>query len=200
MRKCIYIEGGGAESKDLHSRCREGFQRLLKSCGFTDRMPRLVSCGGRDSAFDDFKNAHAKSKPGDYNALWIDSEDPMSDIEKAWDHLRRRDGWLRPQGATDDQVLLMVTCMETWIASDRATLQEHYGAKLQTSGLPSVVVMETRRRQDVQNALVNATRGCSNAYTKGRRSFEILGKLNPTELRKHLPSFVRCERILCENL
>lgn len=34
----------------------------------------------------------------------------------------------------------------------------------------------------------------------GGDSFEILGLLNPAELRTHLPSFVRCERVLGEKL
>ena len=40
----IYLEGGG-ESKELHSRCREGFRKLLEKNGFKGNMPRLVACG-----------------------------------------------------------------------------------------------------------------------------------------------------------
>jgi len=43
-------------------------------------------------------------------------------------------------------------------------------------------------------------RNCTNAYRKGDRSFEILGKLSPTALEKHLPSFKRARRILDERL
>lgn len=45
-----------------------------------------------------------------------------------------------------------------------------------------------------------ATRNCKNAYAKGKRSFEILGKLDPDVLAKHLPSFSRVRRILKEKL
>lgn len=199
MKARIYIEGGG-DSKELRTRCREGFRKLLESCGFKGKMPRLVACGGRDAAFDDFTTAHSKSATGDYVAMWIDSEDPMTNIEKAWDHLKKRDGWTAPKGAEDEQVLLMVTCMETWIVTDHAALKSHYGNHLQTSGLPALSKMEERRHDSIQDALVQATRTCKNAYAKGRRSFAVLGKLNPVELRKHLPSFVRCERILGEKL
>ncbi len=60
--------------------------------------------------------------------------------------------------------------------------------------------VESRSRDDVQTRLENATRTCLNAYAKGKRSFEVLGKLDPKALRPHLPSFVRVLRVLDENL
>ena len=199
MRACIYIEGGG-DSKELRARCREGFRRLLENSGFKGKMPRLVACGSREAAFDDFVTAHADARPTDFIALWIDSEDPMADIESAWDHLKARDNWDAPTGSDDEQVLLMVTCMETWIVTARATLESHYGQNFQASRLPPLTGMESRFRASVLDALVHATRNCQNRYAKGKRSFEILGKLDPGELRKHLPSFIRCERILGKRL
>lgn len=195
MSARIYIEGGG-DSKELHTRCREGFRKLLERCGFSGKLPRLVACGGRGTTFDDFSIAHNNAAPGEYIAMWIDSEEPMVNIERAWPHLNTRDGWSAPTGAIDEQVLLLVTCMETWIVSDRDTLSVHFNPPPQTSALPATVNLESRSRESVQDALVHATRGCSNKYAKGKRSFEILGKLNPDNLRRHLPSFVRCERIL----
>ena len=50
------------------------------------------------------------------------------------------------------------------------------------------------------DALVNATHTCTAAYNKGKKSFEIVAILNPETLHQHLPSFVRCERILDEHL
>ena len=51
--------------------------------------------------------------------------------------------------------------------------------------------MENRDRHDVQDKLVQATRNCTNFYAKGKRSFEVLTKLTPATLVKHLPSFGR---------
>ncbi len=199
MSAKIYIEGGG-DSKELHTRCREGFRRLLEKSGLAGRMPRLVACGGRAAAFGDFSMAHANASHGEYVALLIDSEDPLADIELTWEHLKRRDGWEKPDGADDEQVLLMTTCMETWIASDRQALREHYPTCLHENALPSLNQMESRARDAVQDALVQATRTCKNGYVKGKKSFEIVGRLNPVELRKHLPSYVRCERVLGNRL
>ena len=159
-------------------------------------MPRLSACGGRGSAFDDFKTAHARRKVGDYIAMLIDSEDPVVDLEKTWDHLNSRDQWDKPTAAIDEQVLFMTTCMETWIVADRAALTEHYGHMLQENALSPLNNLEARNRHDVHDNLVHASRNCSNAYSKGKRSFELLTKLDPAILKQHLPSFVRVDRIL----
>jgi Domain of unknown function (DUF4276) len=190
----LYIEGG--ESKEDQIRCREGFRKLLEKAGFSGRMPRLSACGGRGSAFDDFKTAHAGCKVGDYIAMLVDSEDPVELLEGTWDHLKHRDQWDKPVGAMDEQVLFMTTCMETWIVADRAALREHYGHKLQENALPPLDNLENRNRHDVHDSLVHASRNCSNAYSKGKRSFEVLAKLDPAVLKQHLPSFVRVDRIL----
>jgi hypothetical protein len=190
----LYIEG--AESKEDQIRCREGFRRLLEKSGFTGRLPRLSACGGRNSAFDDFKIAHSDAKPGHFVAMLIDSEDPMEDIEQAWAHLKKRDNWEKPAGAEDEQVLFMTTCMESWIAADRETLRAHYGHNLQENALPPTNNLESRGRADVHDRLAHATRNCTNAYQKGKRSFVVVGELNPETLEALLPSFDRVKRIL----
>ena len=195
VRATVYLEGGG-DSKEAKSRCREGFRKLLERCGLTGRMPKLVACGGRTSAYDSFRTAHTSASATDYVALLIDSEDPLSDIEKTWDHLGQRDGWHRPQGSQDDQVMFMTTCMETWVVADRDALREHFGQHLQMSALPSLHDLESRDRHDVQNALTNATRNCPDPYTKGPKSFRVMGQLNPDAIESHLPSFSRARGIL----
>jgi hypothetical protein len=90
--------------------------------------------------------------------------------------------------------------METWIAADRQSLRDHYGPSLQEATLPNHNNLESRTRNAIHNALVQATKNCKNSYAKGKRSFEILAKLNPAVLRQHLPSFARCERVLGHKL
>lgn len=195
MSAHLYIEGG--ESKEDQIRCREGFRKLIGRLGFAagKKMPRLSACGGRNAAFDDFKTAHGSSKEGDYIAMLIDSEDPVADGNKTWEHLKTRDNWDKPAGADDEQVLLMTTCMETWILADRAALKEHYGHKFQESALPPLIDLENRNRKEVHDKLTQATRDCSNAYAKGKRSFEVVGILNPAALSS-LPAFARLARVL----
>ena len=189
----IYVEGGGTTSA-LKTRCREGFRKLLGNSGFEGKMPRIVPCGSRNEAYDDFKTAHAQGKDG-YVALLVDSEDPVKDPEDTWRHLNERDGWARPAEVRDEQALLMTTCMETWIVADRPSLRKHYGAKLQESALPSLTDLEGRNRHDIQDALSRATRNCKNAYAKDKRSFEVLSVVQRRSLET-LPSYRRMIRIL----
>jgi len=194
VKAVIYLEGGG-DSKELHSRCREGFHKLLEQNGFKDKMPRLKACGSRDSAFNDFKTAH-QSKKHTFVTLWIDSEEPVVDIEKTWDHLTKRDGWERPVQSSDEQVLFMTTCMETLIATDRNALKECFKNNLQESALPPLNNIESKNRKELLYILKHATQNCPSHYEKGKKSFELLGLLNAKTLRKHLPSFERTWRIL----
>ena len=204
MSAYIYIEGGasgpnedGSSSKYLTIRCQEVFHTLLDRMGFTGRKPRLVACGGRGRVYDRFCTAHKAS--GGYVAMWIDSEEPMTDIEQAWKHLAEVtsvDAWEKPDGAVDHQVLFMTTCMETWIVADRATLREHYKQKLNENPLPHTNGLESNGRHDAQDRLERATKDCQNSYAKGKRSFDVVAKLKPAVLRQHLPSFVRIVRIL----
>ena len=131
--------------------------------------------------------------------MLVDSEDPVVDGDRTWNHLKSRDNWSNPIGAVDEQVILMTTCMETWIAADRETLKAHYGNKLQENALPPLIDLESRNRQYVLQSLVHATRNCSNAYAKGKRSFEIVGVLRPTALRR-LAAYARMEKVLEDNL
>lgn len=199
MKVKIYIEGGG-NSKDLNIRCREGFQKLLERSGFQKRMPSLSACGSRESAYEDFKTANALSHANKLVFLLVDSEDPMDDIEQAWKHLKGRDKWTKPDGAEDWQVLLMTTCMETWIIADRGALQRHCGNSLQESALPPLHGLEQLPRDEVQTKLARSTAHCTSPYKKGKRSFEYLSRVDPEALSEHLSSFNRCIRILNERL
>ena len=197
----LFVEGGGA-SKELQARCREGFKKLLGNSGFTGRLPRIIACGSRNEAYDNFRVAHRAGRTS-YIALLVDSEDPVTDGEKPWDHLKLRDKWDRPAGASDNQVFLMTTCMETWIIADRAGLTrffERYKPCLRAAALPSAVDMEARLRHPVQEALMTTTQDCANPYAKNKRSFEALAGADPAVLRSLLPAFARMERILSAKL
>jgi hypothetical protein len=69
---------------------------------------------------------------------------------EAWAHLQHRDGWAQPAGTEDDQAQLMVTCMETWVIADRATLRAFFGQCLRENALLPDQNLEERRNDDVQ--------------------------------------------------
>jgi hypothetical protein len=203
LKVSIYLEGGGDTSAQK-SRCREGFNKLLTKYNFfKGNMPQLIACGGRGNAFKQFKNALHKTDPKTmFITMWIDSEDPVSDIEKTWLHLKNRKGddWDKPDNATDEHVLFMTTCMETLIVADRKTLESFFGERLQVNALPPLDDLEAKDRHDLLKQLEHATRNCNNAYSKGDVSFTILKELNPEVLEEKLPSFKRALRILKERI
>ena len=129
--------------------------------------------------------------------LLVDSEDLVASVNQphntagAWQHLQIRDGWARPPGATDDQAQLMVTTMETWLLADRPTFVAHFRG-INESSLPPDTDLENRSKSDISSAIDAATRSSSKGtYKKGRDSFELLGKVNPDELKAKLPHFKR---------
>ena len=196
MSARIYTEGGGSKSVDIE--LRAGFKRLWERCGFQGRLPRMFPSGGRRSAYEDFESHVATAGSGDYVGLLVDSEDTVNDIEKPWLHLRQRDKWAKPASASHDQVILMTTCMETWIVADRDALRGRYARRgLNENILPPLENLEERSRRDVQSQLERAT---DRQYQKGEESFRVLGTLNPVTLAEHLPSFNRARRILNEKL
>ncbi len=195
----VYVEGGG-DSKDVKIRCREGFHKLLDRTGLK-RKPRFIPCGGREAVFDKFKTA-LRAKDA-HPVLLVDSEDVLKSPDiNAWEHLQSRDAWMRPEGVLNDQAQLMVTCMETWIMADQDALHAFYGAALNKNALLPAYELESRERHVVQQTLENATRSCGNdkMYRKGKRSFRILGELNPAVLEKHLPHFAHLVATLAKLL
>jgi len=70
----IYVEGGG-NSRALRIECRRGFSSFLKKAGFDGKMPGIVACGARNSAYDHFCTAAEK---GHEAILLVDSENSVS--------------------------------------------------------------------------------------------------------------------------
>lgn len=198
----IFVEGGG-EGKELRTRCREGFSKLIKKLGFGGRMPRIVACGGRQRAYDMFNTSLTSARFEDeYPMLLVDSEDPIT--SDPWDHLKVRENWDCPVGAEDDQAQMMATCMETWIMADHEALHKVFGSCLLDGNLIPVTAndLEERSRQELLEALKSATKDCgkNRGYDKGVRSFQILAELNPILLEKNLPYFCRFKETLDRHL
>ena len=196
----IYVEGAGYSALD--AQCRQGFQELLKKAGFRGRLPRIIPCGPRNDAFDKFKSA--LQRDGEYPILLVDSEEVVANANQpdanpsggAWRHLAQRDQWQRPSAANDDQAQLMVTTMETWLLADRQALVAYF-PDLNDNSLPADFDLESRRKADIVGALQkatkpsSATKSSSKGYDKGNHSFDLLGRVNPDELKRGLPHFRR---------
>ena len=196
MSVTVFVEGGGNKATD--SACRQAFRALLTRAGFAGRLPRVIPCGSRNDAYDDFEIAFRNGD--EYPILLVDSEELVAPANQpdvnpsgAWRHLAQRGGReRRPRNAQDDQAQLMVTTMETWLIADRDALRAYFPG-INENALPPNSELESRRKSDViDDGLRRATqRSSKGAYHKGNHSFDLLGRVAPDELRRRLPHFQR---------
>ena len=200
MTAMIYVEGGGHPGTTANVQCREEFTNLLENCGLDRSNFTVIAHGGRGDARNGFIDEIEVAAGGYYVGLLIDSECFVADAEETWTHLADCDNWTKPPNAEDDQVLLMTRSMEAWIAADRSALRDYFGENLRPDCLPESDSLEQRSPGYVRDNLESATSACPVHYAKGVVSFQILGKLNPDVLERHLPSFRRARQILNDKL
>ena len=183
MNVKIYVEGGG-DAQALRTRCRRGFAQFFERAGFRGRMPAIVACGNRNDAYSSFKKAATHAGDDDFPVLLVDSEEEVSEDE-AWNHLKARDNWQRPEPAEENQAHLMVQCMESWFLADRQSLAAYFGAGFTENPLPGDPNIEQIDKSNVFQALKMASRNArtKGEYRKGKHSFEILGGLDPDKVR-----------------
>jgi Domain of unknown function (DUF4276) len=186
----LFVEGGG-DSDALKTECRRAFALLLERAGFKGRMPRIVPCGGRQRAFDQFRTALGTGDREDLALLLVDSEAPVTH-RSPWDHVAQRQGdnWARPDGASDDNLHFMVQCMEAWLVADRSALRTFFGQGFNEGALPSPTLKaEEVGKHDLGRKLEQATRDTKTrgAYDKGKHSFKLLSALDPRLVRNAGP-------------
>lgn len=189
----IYVEGGGDRGA-LKGECRRAFTEFFRRAGFAGRMPRVVACGSRGDAFDDFRTAVRNSAGNQFIMLLIDSEEGVSASAEPWQHVSKRDGWTRPAGAADDSLCLMVQCMEAWFVADRDCLKAYYGQGFNPRKLPRRREVERIPKADLYAALDKATRNCTKGSyrrRKGRHSFSILATVDPSKVAAASPHATR---------
>ena len=188
MKLVVYVEGGG-DSKALRTECRKGFRQFFEKTGLKGRMPTISACGSRGKAYGDFCHARKRVKSDKFIALLVDSEGPVAEGSDAWSHLKARDKWDRPEGATVDSAHLMVQCMEAWFLADKDALAEFFGVGFNRNALPARPDVENIHKADIGQGLNRATRRCApkGAYRKGRHSFAVLAELNPEKVTAASP-------------
>ncbi len=189
MSTFVYVEGGGS-SKDLRTRCRQAFHAFIAKAVGAQPKPRIVACGSRAHAFDDFKTRLRTMSPGDSCVLLVDSEDVVAPDRRKWEHVRRRpgDGWEQPAGAAEDQLHFMAVCMESWLAADGASLARLFGPGFRQAALPVRSDLEALEKSDLFAALSSATRDSSKGeYRKGKLSFEALAAIDPDRVAQRMP-------------
>ena len=188
-KRFVFVEGGGDNNDALRSECRRAFKKFLERAGLEGRLPRVIPCGGRRSAFDQFCTAVSSASDDDVIVLLVDSDASIS-AASPWEHVKQRqgDGWDKPDDATDDDLHLMVECMESWFLADKDVLAGFYGQGFAPNSLPANPEVENVSKPDVYSGLINATRQTmKGAYGKGTHSFKILALVDPAKVRGAAP-------------
>lgn len=195
----VYVEGGGDQRATL-ARCRAGYRALIGQVLGDRPKPRIIPCGSRRAAFDDFCTAVAGPARV---ILLVDAEASVAAGHSAWQHLSARDGWQCPKGASDEQAHLMVQCMESWFLADRDTLVAFYGQEFKLGALPANPNVEDLPKKDVLAGLEHATRSARSKgrYHKTRHGFDLLARIDPAEIERVAPwakRFFDTLRIFCQ--
>lgn len=188
----VYAEGGGDHNDSLGNEFREAFSKFLgrKESGVT-RRPKLHPCGSRKMAYDDFKTALAQGRDA---LLLVDSEAPIAPVNemevayRPWAHLRNRDGWAKPENASDEDCHLMVQCMESWFVADWETTSKFFGQGFETKRKPSCEV-ELIAKDSAISSLELASKPCKTKgqYGKGAHSFKLLALIDPAKVMQASP-------------
>ena len=183
----IYVEGGGTTSA-LKSECRRGFSGFFAKLLPKGRLPKVIACGSRNEAIDNFRTA-LREHPGDHVVLLVDAETSVAPEATVWAHLKQSAGCEPPAGATEDNSHLMVQCMESWFLADAETLASYFGQGFQASALPRNPNIEEIAKLVVLRALEAATRQTKTkgVYSKGSHSFDILAKIDANKVRGASP-------------
>jgi hypothetical protein len=190
VKVTIYVEGGG-DSEATRTKCRKGFATFFKRLLPGKAQPRIVPCGGRQQAFDDFCIALENLTNSEQAMLLVDSEEAVRPGYTAWQHLRARngDGWKKPESASEDQVRLMVQCMESWFIADAGNLEKYYKQDFKKSKLPTLdpknESIEHINKKEIERVLEEATKSTSKgAYHKTKHGFALLEVIDPSRICK----------------
>lgn len=183
----VYAEGGG-DSAALRAEMRRAFAEFFgKTRLGSARRPRVVPCGDRMSAFDSFRTALSQGRRA---LLLVDSETAIDHHDQAplgapdewrpWSHLKKRDGWAKPDRAADLDCHLLAQCMESWLLSDWAEVAAFFGQGFIAAKKPTGDV-ESIDKLEVYSVLEQATRACKTkaVYVKGDHSFKLLAVISP---------------------
>lgn len=190
----IYVEGATDRGDDLRTECRQAFAAFFAKTKLGVKLrPRVIPCGGRSNAYDDFCTALSQNK----NALLlVDSEasiDPShQNVDPAkclpWAHLKVRDAWDKPVDAEEAHCHLMVECMENWLVADWETIASFFGKGFEKKHKPPGSI-ENISKPNVYKSLEAATKGCQSkgSYGKGAHSFKLLALIDPQKVLSQSP-------------
>lgn len=182
----LYVEGSGSSNK-LQAVGREAMMKFLSKLSLK-KPCKVVMCGGRQQAYNDFCVAMQNPKEGESLILLVDAEAAMQQEGMPWDHLKIRDGWDRPGTATDSHAFLMVQTMEAWLICDPAAWKK-WKPHVAAAKLPKINNgnVETIEKDKLEAGCEAAGKSIGYSYLNNKRlsGFGILKNVEPALVRKN---------------
>lgn len=174
----IYVEGGG-DTRTQQAPCRQGFREFFGKIFPDGQKPRIIACGGRQRAFNDFKVAFENNDSATA-ILLVDSEAPVNN--GPWDHVRGRDNWIKPNNASEANLYFMTECTENWFYAHKEALAQYYGDGFSENPLSSRLDIENISKDDAIRDLENATKSSQKGTYQKKHAFQILSLIDPYKL------------------
>lgn len=188
----IYLEGAG-DYKEQKAALRRGMGDFLGSLKQSANEKNIafdvVACGGRQKAFEAFKDAFEKQSTGTLVTLLVDAEEAVISTPRR--HLIDRDKWSL-NGVAEDAVHLMTQTMETWIVADPEAVESYYEQHF-VPCLPKGDDLEKVPKVRIEDLLERATKQTQKGkYHKTEHAPKLFALINPLKVRQRCGF---CERL-----
>jgi hypothetical protein len=196
----IYIEGGG-DSKHLWRELRLGFDVLFK----TQKMAatakglgwKLSLGGGRSETCKDFIQAFQQADKHSLVVLLVDSDSPLPLEDDENDDSAARKNALRQsypkfewKSIAQENIHLMVQCMEAWIVADPDALASFYGNNFHSNKLPTRRNLEEEPKTSIFDKLDQAVRNTQKGkYKKIEHARKLLAMIDAAKVATRCPRF-----------
>ena len=180
MKVRIYVEGGpkGADADGVRA-FRNAFKQHFQQLDPELKSLDVISYGSTDQTVKGYAEGVRQFSESCSVALLVDADAPVTAGTPAMHLQTKLDSAKVPQNARAN-IFLMVQCMESWLVTDVAAIQNCFGNKLRANALPSHSDIEAVSKKDVLAALDAAIKPTpTGRYQKVKHGARILEKLNP---------------------
>lgn len=196
----VYIEG----DKELRIAFDRFFRNAVGDCSSNKNVKlEVIALGGRNDVVKRFNQALVKQEKDVICILLVDSEGPLDERLTVKDNLQRSlkgdSKQEHPFSVSDlaheENLYLMVQCMEAWFLADREKLTQYFGLRLDTHLLPKGSNVEAMSVVDVVEGLTQSTKGKGprNTYDKIKDAVPLLRMIRPDVVADNAP---QCQRLI----
>ena len=196
MKVRLYVEGGAVSRKDDLIKSRRALTAWLKKLDLVN-LPQVALTGPGPKALAEAEARTKQAKGQETVLALVDSEGTLENIEQPLSLFQAKHK-TKFIYLTDEQILVMVQCMEAWICADKNAVREAY-PKGQHSNRFEQENPESKTPPQLCKYLEKVSKKPDQdkpLYKKGKPAFELFGKTDPNIVAHRCPSAERAIRIL----